>query len=98
MHDIRWSGTSRRVKRAHRRDSHASAEQTVSVCVGRQVQLRSDTRKITALRKRNSVQIPLRVATIERVYIGGRTGRDEPTLDSTPAGQAGDFFAGAESA
>src|SRR5215468_2754392 len=64
--------------------------------IGRQVQVPSGTRKIGDLRNRNPVQIPLRGATIERVFIGGRAERYEPALDSTPAGQAGDFFAGAK--
>ena len=49
-------------------------------------------------RNRYSVEIPLSVAAIERVDIGGRAERDELALDSPPAGQATDFFAGAKSA
>src|SRR5678815_1143233 len=47
---------------------------------------------------RNPVQIPLCVATIVRVDIGGRTEGNQPPFDSTRAGQAADFFAGTKSA
>ena len=69
-----------------------------AVCLGWNVQLRSPAGKISrGSRNRDPVKIPLRGAAIERVYIGGRAERNEPALDSTPAGHAGDFFVGAKS-
>src|SRR6187397_1260517 len=98
MHVIRWVRPARRIHRSHQRYVQAR-RQWFSVCLEWNVQLQSPAGKISrGSRNRDAVKIPLRGAAIERVYIGGRTERNEPALDSTPAGHAGDFFDGAKSA
>ena len=78
--------------------THTPERRRVSVQLGWHYRFDPLPGKISDLRNRNPVQIPLRVATIERVDIRRGAERDQPALDSTRAGQAGDFFVGAKSA